>query len=116
MKICVCGGRDYEDKEKVYRVLDKLYNNVAPWIEFVIIHGDAKGADSLAKEWAEERNVQQIPFPANWKKYDNAAGPIRNKEMLDHGFDLLVAFPGGNGTENMKKITREKGIYVMEIK
>jgi hypothetical protein len=54
-------------------------------------------------------------FPADWKKYKRAAGHIRNKEMLDFGFDLLIAFPGGPGTTNMITITRGAGIPVYVV-
>ena len=39
---------------------------------------------------------------AQWTKYGKSAGPIRNAEMLRFGKpQLVVAFPGGDGTENM---------------
>jgi hypothetical protein len=48
--------------------------------------------------------VPVIEFPANWKVYGRAAGPIRNMKMLLEGKpDLVVAFPGGIGTADMVK-------------
>jgi len=55
-------------------------------------------------------------FPSNWKKYGNAAGPIRNKEMIDSKIDVLVAFPGGNGTKNMIDQCKKHNIKVMYVK
>ncbi|MEM9912925.1 MAG: hypothetical protein AAF922_19365 [Pseudomonadota bacterium] len=44
-----------------------------------------------------------------------AAGPIRNKEMLDEGCpDLVVAFPGGRGTANMVKQAQAAGVEVLD--
>ena len=41
------------------------------------------------------------------EKHGNAAGPIRNQRMLDHGKpDIVVAFPGGSGTADMVKLSR----------
>ena len=38
------------------------------------------------------------------------------KQMLEEGKpDLVVAFPGGRGTENMKKLAREAGVEVIEF-
>lgn len=45
-KILVCGGRDYTNRKKVYHVLDTLKNVFG---EVIIIQGDARGADRLAK-------------------------------------------------------------------
>ena len=67
-----------------------------------MIHGCAPGADSLAAEWAELNEVAQSRFPADWVKHGRAAGPIRNKTMLQVGKpDMVVAFPGGKGTADM---------------
>ena len=78
--------------------------------------GDATGADSLALEWAKDRGKEYKVFYANWDPpYQKAGGPIRNKAMVDFGFDLLVAFPGGIGTANMMALTMKKGIPVKEI-
>lgn len=45
-----------------------------------------------------------------------AAGPMRNKQMLEEGKpDLVVAFPGGAGTENMVKQAKAAGIRVLRI-
>ena len=82
----------------------------------VIIHGAAKGADSLASEWAALNEVKEEVFPADWKTHGRAAGPIRNQQMLDEGKpDLVIAFPGGRGTADMVKRARKAGIEVMEV-
>jgi len=86
-----------------------------PAIE-VVIEGEAPGADTLAKEWAEEREIIIMPFPANWKKYGRSAGPIRNRQMLDEGKpDMVVAFPSvylhdTKGTKDMVKVARKRHI------
>ena len=41
MRVLVCGGRDYEDRETLERVLDTI-----PITTLIV--GDARGADSLA--------------------------------------------------------------------
>jgi len=59
--------------------------------------------------------IPVIPFPPEWKRYGPKAGPIRNKQMLDEGRpDLVVAFPGGNGTNDMVKKAKAAGIEVIE--
>lgn len=112
MRILVCGGRDYDDRKALFRALDALLAEVP--VELVI-HGAARGADTLAGQWAIERNIPVMPFPAKWKTFGNAAGPIRNQEMLDDGKpDGVVVFPGGTGTADMKRKAEKAGLRIWE--
>lgn len=112
MKVIVCGGRNFDNKEFVFQQLDKLH--AATPIEWVI-EGGAKGADALAMQWAGSRQVGWTEIKAYWKKDGRAAGPIRNAEMLKHEPDLVVAFPGGPGTANMIKQAKAAGVKVLEL-
>jgi ABC-type Fe3+-hydroxamate transport system substrate-binding protein len=80
----------------------------------VVIHGAARGVDEQAMIAAQTLpGVKHLPFAADWHKHGRAAGPIRNKRMLDEGKpDLVVAFPGGRGTANMVKQAQAAGIPV----
>jgi len=99
MKVLVSGGRDYSNKGKVYDVLDRLHSQRP--IE-VIVHGGSTGADALAHQWAEERGVLTSVYPANWKKHGRAAGPVRNRQMLEEEYPHgVVTFAGGPGTRNL---------------
>ena len=55
-------------------------------------------------------------YPADWTTYGKAAGPIRNKVMLDQGLDIVIAFhpdiEQSKGTRHMVSIARAKGITV----
>lgn len=141
MRVLVCGGRDFANlpertspewdrKEKEHRfvlsTLDRLsddwpktpedeYGNWLPAV--TIISGGAKGVDDAALDWAMVNWTDYIEFTAEWETYGRAAGPIRNKKMIDDGQpDLVVAFPGGRGTANMVSLARQYNIPVMEIK
>ena len=47
----------------------------------------------------------------DWKKYGKKAGPLRNQQMLEEGKpDLVVAFPGGNGTADMVRRAKKANI------
>src|SRR5882672_7939224 len=114
MRILVCGGRDFNDYDLVRKTLYGLFpsptDDMATWMVpdgTVIIHGDAPGADQLADQWAVVNWVQVERYPADWKRLGRAAGPLRNQRMLAEGKpDLVVAFPGGAGTSNMKRQAR----------
>lgn len=80
-----------------------------------IIHGGAKGADLWADYWAVHNFCPVHEFKADWDKHGKSAGPIRNQQMLDEGKpDLVIAFPGGRGTEDMKARARKAGVKVIE--
>lgn len=109
MRVLVCGGRDFSKKNLLYNTLDQ-YNITE------LCHGGARGADSLADQWAQDNNIPQVIFPANWKKYGKKAGPYRNYKMLqEFDPDLIIAFPGGAGTGHMVRISREAGKEVVCI-
>lgn len=109
MKLLVCGGRDFFDAERMHRLLDLI------WPSF-IIQGGARGADSLAANWAAKRGVPMRCFPADWHNHGKAAGHIRNKQMLDEGKpDMVLAFPGGAGTANMVGQAKQRGVPVVEL-
>ena len=115
MRILVCGGRDFSDFELLDKVL-MSFENCAMGPISAIIHGDARGADSIAGAWARVNNKEEIPFPANWEKHGKAAGPIRNAEMLLQTRPCcVVAFPGGIGTSDMIKRSKKAGYRVFII-
>ncbi|HEY9816850.1 MAG TPA: DUF2493 domain-containing protein, partial [Candidatus Obscuribacterales bacterium] len=120
-RLLVCGGRTYgvpldsSDKDEVFRAYvetDDLtralgfYHSLHP-ID-VLIHGNAKGADKLAGEWAERKGIKTLVFKAEWKKYGKRAGYLRNTRMLKEGKPTAVmAFEGGVGTEMMCRIAED---------
>lgn len=113
MRVLVCGGRDYSDREAVFGVLHELAEKHG-WL--TIIEGGANGADALAREWAKLCYHGLVTVPADWHKHGTAAGPIRNTRMLTSGKpDLVIAFPGGRGTADMVEKASIAGIEVRRI-
>jgi hypothetical protein len=115
IKILVCGGRDFNDYKYLKQVLNRLQKQRGPFKK--IIHGAARGADSLAAQYAAWYEIPVKAFPADWHKHGFAAGPIRNVQMLLDGKpDLVIAFPGGKGTANMIKVAKAAEVEVYEPK
>jgi hypothetical protein len=111
-RLLVCGGRDFTDRAHVWATLDRV-NAKRP--VGLVIHGAARGADTLGAEWAVERNVEVWAFPARWEQDGRrAAGPKRNQRMLDVGQPQgVVAFAGGSGTADMIRRAEAAGLPVM---
>jgi len=107
MKVLVCGDRDWIDSEYLELHLDELHkvNNFT-----LLIEGECRGVDIMSRNWADHNGIPAKKFPADWKKYKNAAGPIRNKAMLAEKPDLVVAFhpniKESKGTKHMVSIAR----------
>lgn len=84
-----------------------------------VIEGEANGADFLSRVWAVYRGVPFHPFPAQWRvggQYNPHAGPERNQRMLDEGRPgLVMAFPGGRGTDDMVTRSLNAGIQVLRF-
>jgi hypothetical protein len=107
MRVLVCGGRHYADLHTLFATLDTLHESFGITR---IINGSASGADDLSTKWAQEKLVAFQLYPAEWKKYGRSAGMIRNAFMFrDSDPDMVVAFPGGNGTENMVNVVKKAG-------
>lgn len=109
MRIVVTGGRDYFNPKLTAKVLSALKPaNVA--------HGGAHGADLGANSWCLLNNVPVAVFPAAWNIDGKAAGPIRNRQMLDtFKPDLVVAFKGGRGTEDCVSAAKQRNIPVLRV-
>lgn len=121
MKILVCGSRDWEDPHAVYIVLagaKTLSDSLEEPLE--IVHGAAKGADTIAGQMGDLLGATIIPVPADWNKDGKAAGPLRNQKMLDeHDIQVTYAFrlPGkSNGTDDMVRRSKSAGIPTYVIR
>lgn len=112
MIILVCGGRDYADWATLDEVLSQVHKTAS--IE-LLVHGAARGADSMAGQWARDNGIQEVLCPANWRTHGKSAGYKRNKAMLGLRPELVIAFPGGRGTEVMINLSERAGITVIKI-
>ena len=112
MRVLVCGSRDWRDAPELERVLDKVASVVRV---DTVIEGEARGADLMARAWAESRGIALAPYPAEWDQLGKAAGHIRNSRMLEDGRpDLVIAFPllSSRGTFDMISLARHAGVPV----
>lgn len=115
MKVIVCGGRGYRDRVFLFREMDRLHAEHG--FTGLMQGGCPTGADALARIWAKTHpEITRYVCRAEWKRYGNAAGPIRNGRMLQWLPDLVVGFPGGDGTADMLAQARRAGVEVIEFR
>jgi len=111
--VLVCGGRDYADREYLFRYMDAVALLYGP--DIMVITGSARGADAMAEEWAKERQQIYVGFPAQWDKYGLKAGMKRNSEMAAlSGAKVVVVFRGRKGTLGMYNLATTPGLMEPE--
>ena len=115
MKVLVCGGRDFKEVSFLEHALNEIDKEVGR-ISF-IINGAAEGADRHSSTWARNHGIHYAEMPALWQYNGKSAGPKRNNAMIEcFNPDLIVAFPGGAGTENMVKLGHANNIEVIDLR
>lgn len=124
----VSGDRYWNNRIYLYDQLDYMHDL---YHITKLVQGEAPGADTMAAEWAEDRDIPLatrepwifIPswhqknlsprgYPALWHLYGKPAGPRRNKEMLDKEHpELGIAFHDkietSKGTKNMIELMKK---------
>jgi hypothetical protein len=126
IRVCFTGGRDFGLMEAER---DFIHDSIADFVKLALranlkltfIGGAARGVDTVAMDWVKEKVIFPYEeYPADWNTHKKAAGPIRNRQMLKTGIDVLIAFPGGKGTADMIGICKEfneknKGVKEIHI-
>ena len=107
--VAIVGSRNFNDYKLFCKIVDEYRKNKK--IDKIVSGKCPTGADQLAERYAEENNIPTLLFPAEWKKYGDSAGPIRNKIVIDNATDV-IAFPSkyGRGTQGTIKLAEKKGI------
>lgn len=82
MIVLVSGSRTINTEQElaIERKFERL-NNTDEAI--ILIHGNAPGVDTFAAKYATHLHWSTMSFPADWKQYGRAAGPLRNQKMVD---------------------------------
>ena len=111
MKVLFTGDRHWTNRDSVRKRISLLPSDTE------IIFGDARGLDTIVSHLSYEMGFKRNgPHYANWKEHGKAAGPIRNRAMLDLKPDLVIAFhpdlESSKGTKDCVNEARRRGIPV----
>ena len=116
----IVGCRNYTNREEFMQHVQKWIDDENDGnLPDIVVSGGAKGADALAKQYAQinrDNNIKYEEFPADWGKYGPAAGPKRNAQIVERCTHIL-AFPSrqGRGTQDTIRKAKKKGISVTTI-
>lgn len=114
MRILVTGSRNW-DRPLPIAVALLVHSGGSE--DVTVVHGDAGGADSIAKNCAIAFGWKQEDHPAPWALYGKRAGFLRNQHMVDLGADLCLAFTRNNsrGTAHCALAAEQAGIPTIWI-
>lgn len=110
-RVIIAGGRDFNNWE-LLRMKANYYTFLMEPSSIEVVSGaqvsidkdtgERYGADYLGECWAKENDIPVRRFEADWGRFGNPAGPIRNKEMAVYGTHLIAFWDGkSKGTMNM---------------
>lgn len=134
MRVIVTGSRNWTDAEMIRRALAEVVDSYPQdWDPrgIVLVHGGCnvkrngratetppKGADAIAHTLWKSWGLAVDMCKAQWARHGRAAGPIRNKLMVDLGADLCLAFilDESAGATDCVRRAREAGIPVHEYR
>ena len=120
MKLALVGSRDYTNYSQFKSVINKTLKKWNKKISDVtlVISGGAKGADTLAEQWANEYKKPMTTFIPDWKAFGKGAGIMRNTDIVNW-CTHMIAFPSikGKGTQDsiQKAKNAEKPVEVFYI-
>ena len=112
-RVIVAGSREFNDYNLLSSELDKFLKGKK---NVTIVSGTARGADRMGEQYAAEHGYKIDQFPAEWSKYHQGAGPIRNLEMVKTA-DAVVAFwdNQSTGTKNIIDCAKQENILYKVI-
>lgn len=83
--------------------------------------GGARGLDEHVRAWTSRARraglpIELVTFTANWDEYGLAAGPKRNRAMLDAVQPHIVfAFEGDRGTRDCVSAALQRKLPVVSV-
>ena len=113
-KVVIGGCRDDTDYVFFRSRIDEIPRDKTD--EIIILSGHCSGVDLMGERYAMENGFQIELFLPEWKKYGRAAGPIRNKKMVECA-DIVIAFWDGvsKGTGSLIKCAQNNKKEVIKI-
>ena len=116
-RLLVTGSRTFADRALVTNALAWVWHELGSDPACVLVHGDARGLDTLAAGVWTAHALECEAHPADWARFGRSAGHRRNAEMVALGADLCLAFPLGvsRGTRGCMALAERAGIRVVTV-
>lgn len=104
MRVAIIGSRDFVDYDRFLEGIGLMESVITE-----VISGEARGADTLAKKYAAEKDIPFHGYPADWEKHGRSAGYIRNVDIVSNS-DAVIAFWDGvsKGTRHSLNLAKQQ--------
>ena len=113
MRVIIAGSRDYINYAQAKQCIDDDLKDING--EITVLSGGCRGADKLGERYATEHHFAIETYLPDWKRYGKAAGPQRNRKMVD-SCDSIICFWDGksSGTKSLLSYAKkhEKPIHL----
>lgn len=111
MKVIIAGSRKFTKRGEIMKWIDLSKFNITE-----VVSGASCGVDWIGEQWGLFEGKKIKRFPANWDKFNKAAGPIRNKQMARYADALILIWDGkSKGSSNMKANAKKYKLPIEEI-
>jgi predicted Rossmann fold nucleotide-binding protein DprA/Smf involved in DNA uptake len=101
MKLLIAGSRTIENFDLSPYISDDVD---------LIISGGAKGADTIAEQYADKHRISKLIMYPKYNLYRRNAPLLRNKEMVKICDRVLILWDGkSTGTKHTIKYAKEEG-------
>jgi hypothetical protein len=113
--IAISGGTKFNNVDLIFSKLDAL---LARFPDMILIHGGYhEGADHIASLWARNRNVTEMPFKPDFKRFGaSRAGFVRNDEILKLRPRGILVFDGTGVQHQIAREAKKAGIPVNDYR
>lgn len=114
MRVIIAGTRHM--KQSIVAVMDAI--QASRFVITEVVSGCSGDIDWAGNFFACTNGIPVKRFPAEWKKYGRAAGPIRNQQMANYADALIAVWDGkSRGTADMIERAKRKNlkVHILEI-
>ena len=107
MKLLITGSRQFTDYEALELAIETIEKERRASVK-LILHGGAKGADTLAERYAETQSIPTTILRPDYAKHFAKVAPLKRNEELVRMADAVLALYGEQGKRGGTYFTAQK--------
>jgi hypothetical protein len=122
LRIAIAGSRSITNYDHLLSAIDAAVksNVITPAHSYEIVTGGARGVDSLARRYAQERQLKLTELKPQYQYFGDRGAPLRRNYDIAEASDVLLAIWDGQspGTGHMIECMKQAGkpYYVHYVK
>ncbi len=117
IKVGISGSRTIINREFIFKQLDWYLSNLKMDNEIILVHGGAKGVDSIAESWAKKNKIKTEIYLPDYDKYGKAAPIKRNQTIVDNSdYFIAIQLENSRGTQDAINKAIGRGLPIKIIK